>query len=99
VAVFVTDAPTKCTPMICPLSKSDKSPTFYFTWIVAQHNHICNDKSITECKQTEEHSVLPTEFLSMFPTQILFHNVLVFPLFCPPLVTRSNIGCTLASEC
>jgi hypothetical protein len=28
VAVFVTDAPAKREPMICSLSKSDKSPTF-----------------------------------------------------------------------
>jgi hypothetical protein len=30
VAVFVTDAPTKRAPMICPLSKSDKSSIFRF---------------------------------------------------------------------
>jgi hypothetical protein len=30
VAVFVTDAPAKRAPTICPLSKSDKSPIFRF---------------------------------------------------------------------
>jgi hypothetical protein len=29
-AVFVTDAPAKRAPMIYPLSKSDKSPFFWF---------------------------------------------------------------------
>jgi hypothetical protein len=28
VTVFITDAPAKCAPVICPLSKSDKSPIF-----------------------------------------------------------------------
>jgi hypothetical protein len=28
VAVFVTDAPGKCAPMICPLSKLHNSPFF-----------------------------------------------------------------------
>jgi hypothetical protein len=36
----------------------------------------------TECKQTEEHSVLPT--------QILYLSVLMFPLFCPPSVSAEN---------
>jgi hypothetical protein len=30
VAVFVTDAPAKCTQTICPLSKSGKSSIFQF---------------------------------------------------------------------
>jgi hypothetical protein len=30
VAVYVTDAPAQSTPMICPLSKLDKSPIFWF---------------------------------------------------------------------
>jgi hypothetical protein len=30
VAVFITDAPAKCTPTICPFSKLDKSPIFHF---------------------------------------------------------------------
>jgi hypothetical protein len=30
VAVFVTDALAKWAPMICPLSKSEKSPIFWF---------------------------------------------------------------------
>jgi hypothetical protein len=30
VHTFVTDAPSKRTPAICPLSKSDKSPIFRF---------------------------------------------------------------------
>jgi hypothetical protein len=30
VTVFVTDAPAKRAPKICPLSKSDKSPIFWF---------------------------------------------------------------------
>jgi hypothetical protein len=36
----------------------------------------------TECKQMEEHSVLPT--------QILYLNFLMFPLFCPPSVSAEN---------
>jgi hypothetical protein len=58
----------------------------------------------TECKQTEEHSVLPT--------QILYLNFLIFPLFCPDLYQlktkygkslgekRNNIGelCPLSIE-
>jgi hypothetical protein len=30
VAVYIRDAPAKCLPTICPLSKSDKSPIFRF---------------------------------------------------------------------
>jgi hypothetical protein len=30
VAVFITDAPVKCAPMICHLSKLDKFPSFQF---------------------------------------------------------------------
>jgi hypothetical protein len=30
VTVFVTDAPAKCAPTICPLSKSNRSPIFQF---------------------------------------------------------------------
>jgi hypothetical protein len=36
----------------------------------------------TDCKQMEEHSMLPT--------QILYLNVLMFPLFCPPSVSAEN---------
>jgi hypothetical protein len=36
----------------------------------------------TECKQTEEHSMLPT--------QILYLNFLMLPLFCPPSVSAEN---------
>jgi hypothetical protein len=36
----------------------------------------------TEGKQAEEHSVLPT--------QILYLNFLMFPLFCPPSVLAEN---------
>jgi hypothetical protein len=36
----------------------------------------------TVCKQTEEHSMLPT--------QILFLSFLMFPLFCPPPVSAGN---------
>jgi hypothetical protein len=32
---------------------------------VTQHNHQCTDTSTTECNQMEEHSMLPTEVLSM----------------------------------
>jgi hypothetical protein len=35
----------------------------------------------TECKQMEEHSVLPTQIL---------YNFLMFPLFCPPSVSAEN---------
>jgi hypothetical protein len=36
----------------------------------------------TECKQTEEYSVLPT--------QILYLSVLMFPLFCPASPSAEN---------
>jgi hypothetical protein len=36
---------------------------------------------ITECKQMEEHSVLPTQIL---------YNFLMFPLFCPLPVSAEN---------
>jgi hypothetical protein len=36
---------------------------------------------ITECKQMEEHSVLPTQILC---------NFLMFPFFCPPSVSAEN---------
>jgi hypothetical protein len=40
-----------------------------FTRTVTQHNHWCTYTSTTECKQTvEEHSVLLTEVLSVWPT-------------------------------
>jgi hypothetical protein len=41
---------------------------------------------ITEFEQTEEHSVLPTEDLSMWPAHNLVFSFLVFPLLCPPRV-------------
>jgi hypothetical protein len=69
------------------LFQNQSSPPFTdsFTWTITQHNHYCIDMSITEHKQREEHSVLLTEFISMYPTLILFFNFLVFPLVCPPL--------------
>jgi hypothetical protein len=40
---FVTDAPAKRAPTICPLSKLDKSPNLpssdTFTWTFTQQNH------------------------------------------------------------
>jgi hypothetical protein len=39
------------------------------------------DTITTECKQTEEHSMLPTQIL---------YNFLMFPLFCPPPVSAEN---------
>jgi hypothetical protein len=41
----------------------------------------------TECKQMEEHSALPT--------QILYLNFLMFPLFCPPSVLAENQTCQI----
>jgi hypothetical protein len=38
---------------------------YSFTRTVIQHNHYCTDTNTTECKQTEEDSVLQTEALSM----------------------------------
>jgi hypothetical protein len=39
-AAFVTDAPAKHAPMICPLSKLDKSPVLILSHeAVTQHNH------------------------------------------------------------
>jgi hypothetical protein len=35
----------------------------------------------TECKQTEEHSLLPTQ---------IFYIFVMFPLFCPPSVSAKN---------
>jgi hypothetical protein len=75
-AVFVTDAPGKCIQTICPLSKLDKSPIF---WFFHMNYHSAQSLAITRitsaltqalsstiyCKQMEEHSVLPIEFLSM----------------------------------
>jgi hypothetical protein len=60
VAIFVTDAPAKCTPRLCLLSKLDKPPIFQFF-----HTHSCADTSTTECKQMEEHSLLSTAVLSI----------------------------------
>jgi hypothetical protein len=40
VAVFVTDAPAKRTPTICPLSNRTNLPfSDFFTWTVSQHNN------------------------------------------------------------
>jgi hypothetical protein len=54
-AVFITDAPAKRT------SKSDKSPIFRsFHTDCHSAQSLIHDTSTTECKQTEEHSMLPT---------------------------------------
>jgi hypothetical protein len=85
VTVSVTDASAKCIPMICPLSKSDKSPMLWFfhrdslntfanalTWALQSVNKW--KKRIQWCQlkfcQYSQHK------------QILFLNFLV--LFCPP---------------
>jgi hypothetical protein len=57
-----------------------------FTWTIIQNSHQASDTSTTRFKLTQKvHSMLPTEVISILPTQILFLNFLVFPLFCPPL--------------
>jgi hypothetical protein len=40
----------------------------------------------------EEHSVWPTEVISMWPTQIIFLNFLVFQIFYPPPVYRLGLA-------
>jgi hypothetical protein len=51
----------------CLLFENRTTLPFYniFTQTVTQHNHWCTDMSTTECKQTEEHSMLPSEVLSV----------------------------------
>jgi hypothetical protein len=73
--------------MICPLSKSDKSPIFWFfhmslstiTDALTRALHSVNiEKNIQCCQlnflQCNQHK------------QIIFLNFSVFPLFCPPTV-------------
>jgi hypothetical protein len=65
VTVFVTDVPAKRAPVIDPLSKSDKSPIFLFFHKDSHSTQpLMHCPRTTECIQTEEHPVLPTEVLS-----------------------------------
>jgi hypothetical protein len=65
-ADFVRDAPAKRAPIIWLLSQSEKCCTlrFFLTGCHSTHSLI-NWHDTRECKQTEEHSVLPTEISSV----------------------------------
>jgi hypothetical protein len=78
VAVSVRDASVKCTPMICPLSKSDKFPIFWFfhmdchttqsLMLWHQHCRVQTDKNVQCCQlkffQCMQHKFVP-QFLSV----------------------------------
>jgi hypothetical protein len=67
VAILFTDDPVKCATMICPLSKSDKSPIFGFFHtdrhssqsLINWHEHYRVHSVVLV---NEKHSVLPTKF-------------------------------------
>jgi hypothetical protein len=66
---FVTDAPAKRAPTICPLSELGKTPIFwFFTRTVTQHNHTI-PKALTRALQHlnngRERSMSATELLSV----------------------------------
>jgi hypothetical protein len=65
VTVFVTDAPDTCAPMIDLSFKIRQVSHFAVISHRLSLSTIIIDMSATECKQVEEHSVLPTEVLSV----------------------------------
>jgi hypothetical protein len=64
-----------------PFRKPDKSPPIFSSFKRLSPNKITNT---LQCVNKRKNNIqLPTEVLSMLPTQILFLNFFVFPLFCP----------------
>ena len=99
VAVLVTDAPTKCSPTVCPLWKSDKSSTLQYVHTKCWLNTICkcNDTGTTHRKQRnkqiEWRKIRTNKVLSVQPKQTdLFLYRLVFPLFWPSPVVHLYSG-------
>jgi hypothetical protein len=65
-AVFITHAPAQHSPRICPVSKSDKFPTFrFFATDITEHNHYHTVTSTRGCEQTEELSLFPADILAV----------------------------------
>jgi hypothetical protein len=89
VSVVITDASTKHTLTICPLSKSDKSPIFQF-FHADCHNTITNALTRALQRINKRKKNIQCCQLKFFQCcqhkQILFFSFLVFPLFCPPPV-------------
>jgi hypothetical protein len=67
VADFITDASAKYAPMICPLSKSDKSPVFrvFDTNCHSTQSPMHSHEHYRVKTNIRKHTVLPAEVLTM----------------------------------